>query len=68
MDSISNLCLGPQTSTIRDNILTGMMMRKYSNKEFHSLQEFEAGELGGGFGNTGYPYWDLGSDVTDQDL
>jgi len=50
MDSISNLCLGPQASTIRDNIETGMMMRIYSNKEFHSLQEFEAGELGGGFG------------------
>merc|ERR1719187_2921596 len=28
MDSISNLCLGPQASTIRDNIETGMMMRK----------------------------------------
>jgi len=50
MDSISNLCLGPQASTIRDNIETGMMMRIYSNKEFHSLQEFEAGEVGGGFG------------------
>jgi len=45
-----------------------MMMRIYSNEEFHSLQEFEAGEVGGGFGNTGYPDWDLGSDVTDQDL
>jgi len=50
MNSISNLCLGPQASTIRDNIETGMMMRIYSNKEFHSLQEFEAGEVGGGFG------------------
>jgi len=50
MDSISNLCLGPQASTIRDNIETGMMMRIYSNEEFHSLQEFEAGEVGGGFG------------------
>jgi len=27
MDSISNLCLGPQAAMIRDNIETGMMMR-----------------------------------------